>query len=85
MERVGVIGLGNMGIGMAKNLVKKGFALTAHDARKEPVEEMASLGACSAAAPWEVGEQSEIVFIMVLNGAQVREVVTGKQGLIQGR
>ena len=84
MERVGVIGLGNMGIGMAKNLVKKGFALTVYDARKEPVEEMVGLGASAAATPREVGEQSEIVFIMVLNGAQVKDVVTGRQGLIQG-
>ena len=84
MERVGLIGLGNMGMGMAKNLVKKGFKLTAYDIREEPLKEIASLGADIAESSRGVGEQSEVVFTMVLNGAQVREVVLGEQGLIEG-
>jgi len=84
MERVGVIGLGNMGLGMAKNLQAKGFTLTVYDARQEPLGEMAALGACLAASPRQVGQRSEVVFIMVLNGAQVREVVSGKGGLLEG-
>ena len=84
MERVGVIGLGNMGIGMAKNLVKKGFKLTVYDLREEPLGEMAGLGAGISRSPQQVGEQSEVVFIMVLNGAQVKELVLGKQGLLEG-
>ena len=84
MERVGVIGLGNMGIGMAKNLAKKGFTLMVYDTREEPRGEMAGLGAGIAASPQQVGEQSEVVFIMVLNGAQVKDVVLGKKGLLEG-
>ncbi len=84
MERVGVIGLGNMGIGMAKNLVKKGFKLSVYDIREEPLREMTGLGAGIAASPQQVGEQSEVVFIMVLAGAQVKELVLGKQGLMEG-
>jgi putative dehydrogenase len=84
MVRVGLIGLGNMGMGMAKNLVKKGFKLTAYDIREEPLEEIASLGAGIAESSRGVGEQSEVVFTMVLNGAQVREVALGEQGLIEG-
>jgi putative dehydrogenase len=84
MERVGVIGLGNMGLGMAKNLQQKGFPLTVYDAREEPCSEMAALGASIAESARQVGEQSEVVFIMVLNGAQVRDVVSGKEGLLKG-
>jgi len=84
METVGVIGLGNMGIGMAKNLAKKCFRLVVYDTREDPRREMAGLGACMAASPQQVGEQSEIVFIMVLNGAQVREVALGNEGLLEG-
>lgn len=84
MKRVGVIGLGNMGMGMAKNLAKKGFALSVYDTREEPRREMAGLGARVSASPREVGEQSEATLIMVLSGAQVRDVVLGKQGLLEG-
>ena len=84
MQRVGAIGLGNMGIGMAKNLVKKGFELTVYDLREEPLREMNDLGAGIAASPRQVGEQSDVVIIMVLNGPQVKELVLGKQGLLEG-
>ena len=84
MQTVGVIGLGNMGTGMAKNLLKKGFKLMVYDIRDEALREMVELGAGIATSPRHVGEQSQVVFIMVLNGAQVKEVVTGKQGLLEG-
>jgi putative dehydrogenase len=84
MERVGVIGLGNMGMGMAGNLLSKGFAVTAFDVRQDRINELARLGAKAAVSPREVGEQSEIVFIMVLNGAQVKDVVVGENGLLKG-
>ena len=63
MERIGVIGLGNMGLGMAKNLQNKGFPLTVYDARQEPLGEMAALGASIVASPRQVGERSEVVFM----------------------
>ena len=77
MQTVGLIGLGNMGTGMAKNLLKKGFKLMVYDIRDEALREMVDLGAGVATSPRYVGEQSDVVFIMVLNGAQVKEVVTG--------
>ena len=84
MERVGLIGLGNMGTGMAKNLLKKGFKLMVYDIRDEALKEMSRIGVRIADSPQQIGEYSQVVFIMVLNGAQVREVVTGKQGLLEG-
>ena len=84
MKRVGFIGLGNMGLGMAKNIRKAGFELTAYDVSEQPLEEIAQSGARVAQSPREVGEHSDVVFIMVLNGPQVKSVVAGKDGLLKG-
>ena len=50
MEGVGLIGLGNMGTGMAKTLVKKGFKLMVYDIRDEALKEMVGPGAGNAAS-----------------------------------
>lgn len=84
MEKIGIIGLGNMGMGMARNILGKGFNLTVFDVQPDKVDEIIKLGAWAAGSPREVGARSEIVFIMVLNGAQVKEVVTKKDGLLEG-
>jgi len=39
-EQIGLIGLGNMGMGMAKNLLKAGFPLVAYDIREAPLKEI---------------------------------------------
>ena len=83
MERVGIIGLGNMGMGMANNLLQSGYSLTAHDIRKKPLQEISRLGAQTATSAKEVGEHADAVFVMVLNGPQVESVVSGEQGLLQ--
>jgi 3-hydroxyisobutyrate dehydrogenase-like beta-hydroxyacid dehydrogenase len=83
MKKVGIIGLGNMGLGMAQNILKAGFELTAYDVREQPLEEIARSGARVAHSPREVGELADVVFIMVLNGAQVKSVVAGENGLLQ--
>ncbi len=67
MQTVGVIDLGNMGTGMAKNLLKNGFKLMVYDIRDEAFSEMVELGAGIATSPRHVGEQSQVVFIMVGN------------------
>ena len=84
MKKVGFVGLGNMGIGMAKNLLKNGFELTGYDLREERLKELSRLGGKPVANCREVAENSEAVFVMVLNGKQVKEVVLGEQGLLEG-
>lgn len=84
MRKVGIVGLGDMGIGMAKNLLKQGFELTGYDLREERLKELAQLGGKPAANCREVAENSDTVFVMVLNGQQVKQVVLGETGLLKG-
>jgi len=84
MKKVGLVGLGDMGIGMAKNILKNGFELTGFDLREERLQMLSQLGGKPATSCREVAENSDAVFVMVLNGQQVKEVVQGEQGLLQG-
>lgn len=75
-ERIGFIGLGFMGHGMAKNLVEKGFALTAMAHRKrEAIEDLKRRGAKEAAGPRAVAETSDIVVLCVTGSPQVEAIV----------
>lgn len=82
--KVGFVGLGEMGKGMAKNLVKKGFDLTVFDVREEPVNELVQMGAKKAKTPKELAAASEVVFVMVRDDAQTTEVILGKDGVLNG-
>jgi len=84
VKRVGLVGLGDMGIGLAKNILKHGFELTGFDLREERLKALSQLGGKPAASVREVALNSEAVFVMVLNGQQVKEVVLGEQGLLGG-
>jgi 3-hydroxyisobutyrate dehydrogenase-like beta-hydroxyacid dehydrogenase len=84
MKKIGFVGLGDMGIGLTKNLLEKGFELTGFDIRESRVKELVKQGGKPAENCREVGENSETVFVMVLNGHQVKEAVLGKDGLVEG-
>ena len=72
-----------MGIGLAHNLIKSGFHCTGFDLRAERLEMLEALGGQCACSPRQVGERSDAVFIMVMNGQQVLEVLTGDDGLLK--
>jgi 3-hydroxyisobutyrate dehydrogenase-like beta-hydroxyacid dehydrogenase len=83
MKQGGIVGLGDMGLAMAKNIVENGYSLTGYDLRDERLQALQALGGKAASSPREVGEQADVVFIMVLNGKQVYQVVTAQDGLLQ--
>lgn len=83
MKRVGLIGLGDMGMGLAKNILKHGYELTGYDLRQERMAQLTQLGGKAAADCREVGANAEAVFVMVLNGSQVKQVVLGTPGLLE--
>lgn len=82
MKRVGVVGLGNMGMGMAKNLIQAGFPVTGFDLRPERVDILTHLGGGSTDSLSSLARAAEVVFVMVLNGRQALDVVAGDNGLM---
>ncbi len=83
MKRIGIVGLGNMGIGMAKNLIKAGFSLSGFDLSEERRKMLSGLGGTPVSSVKALGENSDCVFVMVMNGAQVHSVVAGEGGLLE--
>ena len=84
MAKVGLIGVGNMGMGMSRNILKAGHELTVYDVRPEPLETLVQEGANAAASPREVGAAADAVFIMVLNVEQVKAALLTEDGLLAG-
>lgn len=83
-ERVGFIGLGAMGLPMAKNLLRAGYDLTVMSRSPGPVEEAVEFGARSVSAAKAVAEQSDVVITMLPASADVEAVVLGVDGLLRG-
>jgi len=82
MKRIGIIGLGDMGIGMAANIIKNDFELCGFDLQKERLDSLKQLGGQPLSTYSEIAENSDVVFIMVLNGKQVHDIVLSDTGLI---
>jgi 3-hydroxyisobutyrate dehydrogenase len=81
---VGVVGLGEIGgVGIASNLLKAGVRLSVCDIREEATAPYRE-GARVAASPRDLAGASEIVFVAVLNDAQVRSVLEGDEGVFAG-
>lgn len=81
---VGFIGLGNMGMGMARNLLKRGFPIVAYDILQDRLDTIAKVGGQGAQSPKEVAEKAGIICIVVLNYAQLERVIFGERGLQEG-
>lgn len=75
--RVGVIGLGDMGSGLAKNLIAGGFEVSGFDLSEQRMEAFREMGGQAAASPAAIGENSDAVFVMVMNGDQAKAVILG--------
>ena len=82
---VGFIGLGIMGSRQAASLRREGFELTVFNRTRERAEEWAAEhGGHVASSPREVGERSDVVITMVVDGAQVEEMLLGDDGAAAG-
>ena len=85
MERVGFIGLGIMGSRQAANLRRAGYELTVFNRTREKAEAWAAEhGAEVADTPADVARASDVVITMVVDGAQVAEVLLGEDGVVHG-
>jgi 2-hydroxy-3-oxopropionate reductase len=82
--KIGFIGLGIMGKPMCRNLLKAGYELVVCDVFQTAVNEIVAAGAKAAATPKEIAAQVDIVITMLPNSPQVKQVVLGVNGVIEG-
>ena len=80
---VGFIGLGNMGAPIARRLLAWPGGLVVCDVRAEATEPFVAEGATAAATAAEVARSARLVSVTVLDDAQVRDVVTGPDGILR--
>src|SRR6185437_8780491 len=78
--RVGLVGLGAMGRGMAASLRRAGHELHVCDVRAEAAREFAAEGGVACPNPGEVARACEVVISVVVNAAQTEEVLFGANG-----
>ncbi|MSP04857.1 MAG: NAD(P)-dependent oxidoreductase [Acetobacteraceae bacterium] len=81
---VGFVGLGNMGGGMARNLLRAGFPVVVHDLDPRKVQALTEHGAKVASSPREVARQVTRMLSMVETTAQAEAVITGENSFITG-
>jgi len=84
ISRVGFIGLGIMGRPMARNLLKAGFTVLVHSRTRSSVDEVVAAGAQPGASARDVAARSEVVITMVPDTPDVRAVMLGAEGVIDG-
>jgi 3-hydroxyisobutyrate dehydrogenase len=80
MRTVGIVGVGNMGGGMAAHLLAQGWTVQAHDIVPEKVDAVASLGAVACADASQAAQDAEALIVCVVDAAQVRDVLFGPEG-----
>jgi len=84
-EKVGFVGLGEVGLPMAKRVITHGYKVTVcGHVRREPVEEMKRLGANEVNTPKEVAQESDVTITMLRDDGDTEGVVLGDQGIVRG-
>jgi len=83
MEKIGFIGLGIMGKPMSRNLLKAGYPLVVYDIVAAAVDQVVQAGAEKGVSPKDVAEKANVIITMLPNSPQVKEVVLGKDGIIE--
>ncbi|MDB5758360.1 MAG: 3-hydroxyisobutyrate dehydrogenase [Burkholderia sp.] len=79
----GIVGIGAMGMGIAKNLHGRGFTLLAHDIRPQPIAQAQSLGIGTCGSSAAIGREADVALIVVVNAQQIEDVLFGPEGLVQ--
>jgi len=83
--RVGIIGVGMMGHGIALNIVKHGHSLTLlHHPGNQPVDDLLAAGAAKAGTPAEVAAKSDVIVLCLTGSPQVEAVIHEPSGLLEG-
>lgn len=83
-DRVGFIGLGIMGQGMAANILKAGFPLVVWNRTAAKAQQLAASGAMVASNPADLAAQCDVIIICVSDTEDVQKVILGERGVIEG-
>src|SRR2546430_7393072 len=81
--RIGFLGTGLMGLPMARNLMRAGFPLTAHNRTRSRAEPLSAEGAAVVDSPREVAERSDVVISIVSDTPDVQQVILGEGGVVE--
>jgi 2-hydroxy-3-oxopropionate reductase len=84
MKKIAFIGLGIMGRPMALNLLKAGYELKVYDLNPEPMDELKSQGAQTAASCKDAAEFGQVIITMLPNSPHVKQAVLGPDGVLEG-
>jgi len=85
MKKIGMIGIGLMGHGIASNLVKKGQSLTVLEhPGNQPLDGLKAQGVTSVNTPKELAAQVDVLILCVTGTPQVEAVLTGDDGVLKG-
>ena len=82
MKTVGVVGLGDMGSGLAKNLLKHGFKVQGADLLLQRQDAFRAMGGQLGDCPADVGRGADAVFVMVMTGEQTKSIIFAPDGLL---
>ena len=83
MKNIGVIGLGDMGSGLAKNLLSNGFSVFGMDLKPERQAAFTDMGGMLVRDAADMGRHIDAVFVMVMNGDQAKSVILGPDGVVE--
>lgn len=83
MKTTGIVGIGDMGSGIARNLIKNGFQVTGIDLDPLRLDAFRQMGGIVAPCLGDVGRNADAVFVMVMKGDEARAVILGAGGLVE--
>ncbi|MDE0183566.1 MAG: NAD(P)-dependent oxidoreductase [Caldilineaceae bacterium] len=83
-ERVGFVGLGIMGQGMARNLLKAGYNVRVWNRTSSRMDPLIEAGAAAGASPADVAANCDIIAVCVSDTPDVEEVILGENGILSG-
>ena len=80
-QKIGFIGLGAMGAGMAESLVREGFQVTGCDVRDDAVQALIGQGGSGAQSPAQAADGASLAIVVVVNAMQAEDVFFGENGV----
>lgn len=82
-NNIGILGMGDMGSGIAKNLIKNGFNVIGFDPDPVRTKALTDMGGIAANTPQDIGKTCQTVFLMVMRSSQALSALFGENGLCE--